>query len=530
MVEENKYLRTLTENAQEGKIVALEELYEINLDQVHTLVSRLAGNKTLADELTKTILVRAWERISEVELGEVSFSNWIREFSVNITIDELRDPKLINDRKTKKKLKKDGHIADFSSDPQEKIVADLDLEHRIVFVLSRIENYNLVEVSQFLGINQSEAETILSEATEQISQAITEMDTKKDQRVNWVNLQAVIEPDENIIKNVFETIKDVRTSEIKEEEEELEVERQEEIKEIEKAIEKERKEKRRAEWRSKEWKRRIPTIHINKKLTLLIAVPILIFLCFQLISSTNDWIVNIESGAPVINDEPISTTTELSDGDIIRTNSSSAAKIEIPQIGRISIAGNTIFKKLDQAHSGELLKGSANIIAESIDDNLSIKIPEVTVENYGYTAEYSLETDHRGNSIIQLESGKLKVYSGGDEIVITSSYKLNVYQGSGASIPIHSQSTFEYSAIVDEYLFGGKRDVTLKNLLGRSSHNDIITLWNLLSVVDTGHQTENTYFRLYDLAPHSDAIIKADILLRKPDALEKWLKEIDWKL
>jgi RNA polymerase sigma factor (sigma-70 family) len=156
MVEENKYMRTLIENAQQGKVVALEELYEINLNQVHTLISRLAGNKLLAEHLTKNILVRAWERISEDGPGEKLFSDWIRELAVHVTIDELRDPKLITDKKIKNQLKKDIHNANYSSDPQEKIVAQLDLEHRLIFVLNKIENYNLVEVANFLGINQSD--------------------------------------------------------------------------------------------------------------------------------------------------------------------------------------------------------------------------------------------------------------------------------------------------------------------------------------------------------------------------------------
>ena len=105
MVEENKYMRTLTENAQGGKIVALEELYEINLNQVHTLVSRLAGNKLVAEQLMKSILVRAWERIGEDGPGERLFSDWIRDLSIHFTINELRDPNMLSDKKLKKQLK-----------------------------------------------------------------------------------------------------------------------------------------------------------------------------------------------------------------------------------------------------------------------------------------------------------------------------------------------------------------------------------------------------------------------------------------
>lgn len=94
MVEENKYLRILVGNAQQGRVGTLEELYEINLNQVHTIVNLLAGNKLLAEHLTKIILICAWERIGEHGLREKLFSDWIRELAVHITVDELRNPKL----------------------------------------------------------------------------------------------------------------------------------------------------------------------------------------------------------------------------------------------------------------------------------------------------------------------------------------------------------------------------------------------------------------------------------------------------
>ncbi len=161
MEKENKYIRSLIENAQHGKIVALKELYEINLDQVHTLVTRLAGNKLIAESITKNILVRVWEKIKEDGPGEKMFSDWIREFSVELTVKELKNPTFLNDKEIKKLLKKGNHTADFSSNPTEKLIAELDLEHRITFVLSKIENYNHSEISKNIGNSESEEETPL---------------------------------------------------------------------------------------------------------------------------------------------------------------------------------------------------------------------------------------------------------------------------------------------------------------------------------------------------------------------------------
>ena len=530
MEKENKYMRSLVENAQYGKIVALEELYEINLDRVHTLVTRLAGNELIAESITKNILVRVWEKIKEDGPGEKMFSHWIREFSVELTVKELKNPTFLNDKEIKKLLKKGNHTADFSSNPTEKLIAELDLEHRITFVLSKIENYNLSEISKFIGISESEVETFLSESIEKISQGMSEASTALDLSEHWQNLQTVIDPDNNILKSALEEIKEIRTAEIKEEEVEIEAERKEEIEEIEKAIKKDSKEKAKVKKEDKEWKGPRPPINFNKKIVLGLAIPVIIFFSIQLVLSSTDWAVTVESGTPLINNESLLSAADLSEGDVISTNELSSAIIQIPQVGRISILGSTKFKRLKETHSGELLKGKASIVAGSHKEILNIKIPKVTIENYKQIATYFVEVDQRGNSIIDLKNGWLRIYSDDDEIMIAPNYKLNIYKGSGASIPYHSQSSFEYIAFLDEYLFGGKRDGTLNQLLILSSNNEIVTLWNLLTGVNAGHQTENVYFRLYELAPHSSAINKTDILLRDPDILHKWLEEIKQQL
>jgi RNA polymerase sigma-70 factor (ECF subfamily) len=532
-------MRNLVENAQQGKMVALKELYEVNLTRIYTLISRLTGNKFIAEQLTKTILLRAWKIISENGTGGMRFSDWIKELSLIVTVGELRDPTFINDKRFKKYLEKNTHHTDYSSDPIEELITELDLDHRITFVLNKIENYNLVQISNFMGEDESELETILSEAIEKISEAMSEADTELDLRENWINLQEVIVPDEKILKDVLEEIKEIRVAEIKEKdaieaeikkkdaiEKEERARRKKENKKLERANKKHNKEKTKAEKAAKEWRVYKPTFQFNKKLVMIVVIPVIIFIGIQLAPSSTDWSVTIEAGTPLINNEPFSSVVELSDGDIITTDSMSTAKIGIPQVGEISVLESTKFKRLEETNSGELLKGKVSIIAGSSENTLNIKIPEVNIENYGQTTSYSIETDHRGNSHIELENGWLKVYSEKDQVVIAPNYKLNVYKRSGASIPYHTQSKFEYIAILDDYLFGGKRDVALNHLLSLSSKNEIITVWNLLFRVNAGPQAENVYDKLYELAPHSDQIKKADILLLDSRILHQWLEEI----
>ena len=521
MAEKNKYLRTLVENAIQGKIVALQELYEINLNEVYALIRCLTGNKLMAELLTKNVLVRGWEMITKEVMEDEPFSEWLKTIAVIVVMDEFKNPTILKDKKTQKLIEKSKN-SDSPSNHLEYIISELDDIERLFVVLDKVERYSLEDVSDFMGMTISDAEKKLSAAIEHIFDFSPGAETEVELVGQLKNLYKEIKADKNILNEALNEIKEIRAAEIKEEAE-LEIERKEEIKEIEKAIEKGKKENLK---REKVWKGYRPAFYINKKFALIAVIPLIIFLGIQFASSSQRWSVTIESGAPLINDEPISSSVNLSDGDIIRTDSLSAAKIIINQIGEISVFGSTKFKRLNEKNSGELLKGKISIVAESSEDVLNIKIPEVTIENYGQVAAYSVETDQRGNSVIELENGWLKVYSDKNEVVIAPNYKLNIFPRSGAGIPYHSQNTFEYVTILDEYLFGGKRDVTLNRLLNSSSNNETITLWNLLLRVKPGQQTENVYYRLYELAPHSGAINKVDVLLLDSDILNLWLEEI----
>ena len=529
MAEENKYIRSLIDNAQQGKIAALEELYEINLNQVHTLVSRLAGNKLIAALLTRTILVRAWERISEDGPGEMMFSDWIRELSVHITVDVLRDTAFLNDKKFRKYLKKNIYNADYSSDPAEKIIAGLDLDHRITFVLNKIENYNLYQVSNFMGVNESELETKLTESIEQVSQALSNTDTEIDLSKNWINLKEVIEPDENILRRVLEEIKEVRTEEIKEGDKEIEAERQEEIERIEEAVKKNNKEKAKVKKRIKEWKIYVPAFNISKKIALIVAIPLIFFLGFHLIFSSPEWSVSIESGTPLINNKPISSFAELSGGDIIRTDNISSATIGIKNVGKIIINGSTTFKKLKDNFSGQLLTGKVKIIEYGNREGLSLEVPGATIKNFDQRANYSVRIDKRSNTVIRLEAGRLRVHSGRNVTIFPKHYSIRILKGGGVGIPYYSDSDSVFSHLLEKYLFSGRRGTTLNKIIELSSKKECVTLWNLLQRVRP-KQKSAVYEKLYELVPHPDSITKNELLNLDQDPLRIWLDEIEWSL
>ncbi len=162
-------------------------------------------------------------------------------------------------------------------------------------------------------------------------------------------------------------------------------------------------------------------------------------------------------------------------------------------------------------------------------DNLHIKIPSATVENIDLDSRYSIEVDSKGNSLIVLESGWLRVNSGDDKIILPEKYNLKILSGSGVSLPYYSTSGLILIALFEEYMFNGQTDNILDKIIGSSTEKESIMLWNLLQRVKPDQQ-DVVYDKLYELVPHPDDISKKDMLSLERDKLQIWLSEIKWYL
>jgi hypothetical protein len=231
----------------------------------------------------------------------------------------------------------------------------------------------------------------------------------------------------------------------------------------------------------------------------------------------------------VINNNPISSAVDLSAGDIIKTDDLSSATIGITNIARINLGGNTTFKRLQDGNSGQLLLGSINIVEYGNEEGLSVEVPEATIENFDQRANYSVKVDKRGNTVVKLQAGRLRVHSSRDVIIFPKHYSIRILKGGGVSIPYYTESESVISSLLDKYLFNGKMGTTLNKILNISTRKESITLWNLLQRVKPKHKNA-VYDKLYELVPHPDAIMKSSALNLDQMALQKWLEEIKWTL
>ena len=161
--------------ARSGDSRAFEQLYRAHVDRVFSLCVRMAGDRTLAEELTQDCFVRAWERLSSFR-GESAFGTWLYRLAVNV---------VLNARKTAGRARKrfvteegDEERSDRSEPSGEResyknpgtildleaAVAALPPGARRVFVLHDVQGYRHEEIAEMLGITSGGSKAQLHRA------------------------------------------------------------------------------------------------------------------------------------------------------------------------------------------------------------------------------------------------------------------------------------------------------------------------------------------------------------------------------
>ncbi|RPI59559.1 MAG: RNA polymerase sigma factor, partial [Ignavibacteriales bacterium] len=149
MSSDNKFVRSLIENAKQGNNAAIEQLFQMNLGKIYAFALRLTASKSLAETITKETFIEAWKKINLVR-SDASFLKWLSAITVYQTIDSLRSKK----QKTKTDHNELRELE--SKDELDKYILDLPDQERMIFVLNRIEGYTIEEISDMMGIKKDQ--------------------------------------------------------------------------------------------------------------------------------------------------------------------------------------------------------------------------------------------------------------------------------------------------------------------------------------------------------------------------------------
>jgi RNA polymerase sigma-70 factor (ECF subfamily) len=84
--------RALARAAQQGDLVAFEELVARHRDKVYTRAITMVRNEEDAIDLSQEAWVKGWQRLSQFA-GDSNFGTWITRIVINLCLDHLRRQK-----------------------------------------------------------------------------------------------------------------------------------------------------------------------------------------------------------------------------------------------------------------------------------------------------------------------------------------------------------------------------------------------------------------------------------------------------
>jgi RNA polymerase sigma-70 factor, ECF subfamily len=82
----------LVKAAQQGQMMAFEELVARHRDKVYARAYAMMRNEDAALDVSQEAWVKGWQRLRQFQ-GESSFSTWITRIVINLCLDQLRKQK-----------------------------------------------------------------------------------------------------------------------------------------------------------------------------------------------------------------------------------------------------------------------------------------------------------------------------------------------------------------------------------------------------------------------------------------------------
>jgi RNA polymerase sigma-70 factor (ECF subfamily) len=122
---------------------------------------RIVNNETDAEDIMQESFLKAFKKIDTYK-GEVSFGAWLKKIVINRSLDYLKKRKV----KFEEISQKTTEVADYQMEIKDvdlntikNAIQDLPDGYRLVLSLYLIEGYDHEEISQILGISNSNSRT-----------------------------------------------------------------------------------------------------------------------------------------------------------------------------------------------------------------------------------------------------------------------------------------------------------------------------------------------------------------------------------
>ena len=158
--------KPLVQAAQEGDMVAYEQLVARHRDKIYARAYSMMRNEDDAVDLSQEAWVKGWQRLKQFQ-GEASFATWMTRIVINLCLDQLRRQKRHRAESIEVMEEESGgverHMPVVTVNPTERLeraelrqridqaLGQLSEAHRTVLVLCEFEEMEYKEIAKTMN-------------------------------------------------------------------------------------------------------------------------------------------------------------------------------------------------------------------------------------------------------------------------------------------------------------------------------------------------------------------------------------------
>jgi anti-sigma-K factor RskA len=244
-------------------------------------------------------------------------------------------------------------------------------------------------------------------------------------------------------------------------------------------------------------------------------------------SSRPAWQVARMQGTPEVGSERLTDAGHLRVGEMLETDATSRARINVGVIGNVEVEPNSRLRLLQAKttdHRLVLYRGTIHAKIWAPPRLFFVETPSATAIDLG--CEYTLSVDDRGASILRVITGWVAMEFGGHESVVPAGAMCVTLSGFGPGTPFQEDASPSLRAALQKFDFEHGGSESLTTVLSETRGVDYITLWHLLMRVGA-EDRPRVYDRLTALVPPPEYVTREGVLQGNPEMLEAWQKHLN---
>lgn len=244
-------------------------------------------------------------------------------------------------------------------------------------------------------------------------------------------------------------------------------------------------------------------------------------------SSNNAWDIVRIQGKPALNSQTLIGEEKIRNGDLLQTDGTSRARINVGSIGRVEVEPNTRIRLLDTKSNNHRLALDRGAIVASTwapPRMFFVETPSAVAVDLG--CAYRLMVNESGSTTLLVTAGYVALQWNGRESIVPASTYCETRVGRGPGTPFSEHASPSLRTALERYDFEDGGAESLSRILAEAQRTDGVSLWHLLSRAEP-ELRPRLYDRLALLIPPPAGVTEEGILQLDRQMLSRWWAEFE---